>query len=328
MQEARVLHVIKGRGLFTALETRTMAGCTPCVRRHSLNAVARGLRGGFGSLGGAFATPLYAARDVRDLFRPPRTETVETLIRQAGLDPNVVRLDADGLTSVEHQRLQIAAFVCGTIVWAEPGRAIKGFVMAMGYIRDALEGKLTDTRIAEVIAHAYGAPAPTCVVTDQTRAVMARWIRNLALADGPLTPAISAAIYLVANTLGFSKNDITELFKEIGYAARGTSAAEEAQREAREKASRAHEEQRRREDAGSRRQRRLREDIEKARILLGVSSTATYGEIERAYRVIIAACHPDRAGLDPRLQKLFTEKAQQITWAKEALRRSFQAQAS
>jgi curved DNA-binding protein CbpA len=42
----------------------------------------------------------------------------------------------------------------------------------------------------------------------------------------------------------------------------------------------------------------MKEDIEKARVLPGVTPTATYGEIRRAYRVIIAACHPDRAGLD------------------------------
>ncbi len=130
---------------------------------------------------------------------------------------------------------------------------------------------------------------------------------------------MSAAVHLVANTLGFSGHDITELFKEIGYAARGTSGAEEARREARAKRRARKGISSSQDDPRARRQRRMREDLEKARILLGVSSTASYGEIERAYRTIIAACHPDRAGLDPRLQKLFTEKAQQITWAKEAL---------
>jgi hypothetical protein len=329
MQEARVLHVIRGRGWFTALDSRVVAGCSKCVRRASRRAIARDAFRGLGSVGGLFAAPYYAVRDLRDLSRPPRRETVESLIHQAGLNPDKVRLDVDGLVPRERARLNIDVFVCATLVWAMSQCAPKAHEIAVAYLRDAFKGKLSDKRVREILYVMRVVADPVCLLSPDQRAPYARLIRNLALADGPLTEQMSAAIHHVASTLGFSGYDITELFREIGYAARGTSGAEEAQREARAKHSSANgNQQQHQEDPRARRHRRMREDLEKARILLGVSSTASYSEIERAYRTIIAACHPDRAGLDPRLQKLFTEKAQQITWAKEALRRSFQAQAS
>ncbi len=328
MQEARVLRVIRGRGWFTSLDSRVVAGCSKCVRRASRRGIARAAFTGLGSIGGLFAAPYYAVRDLRELSRPARQETVESLIHQAGLDPNTVRLDADGLVPRERAWLDVAAFVCATLVWAESCCAPKAHEIAVVYLCDAFKGKLSEKRIREILFVKRTIVYPVCSLSPAERAPYARLIRNLALADGPLTAEMSAAVHLVAKSLDFSGHDITELFKEIAYAARGTSGAEEARREARTNEARAKGSQQHQDDPRARRQQRIREDLEKARILLGVSSTASYGEIERAYRTIIAACHPDRAGLDPRLQKLFTEKAQQITWAKEALRRSFQAQAS
>lgn len=57
--------------------------------------------------------------------------------------------------------------------------------------------------------------------------------------------------------------------------------------------------------------------------VLGVSSTATRGEILRAYRERMKANHPDRvAGLDPEIQAFATNRAKMINEAYEQAMRS------
>jgi hypothetical protein len=316
---------VRGRGLFTSLDSRTVAGCARCVRRKGAFATARGFFNGLPSLGGLIAAPLYTVLNVKQLMGNADPAIVESLIRKAGLDPNEVRLDADGLVPAERRRLDIASFVASRLVWAEGPRAPKAFERALAHINALLECKLTRGRIGEILFDSRSVAAPVWMLSIEERAMLMTWLRELALADGPLTAKMSAAIHHVANALGYSKLDIAELFQRMAHTGRGPRGAEDAKRSAGANASSASGQEQKQDDPRTRRQRRMREDLEKARVLLGVTPTATYGEIERAYRTIIAACHPDRAGLDVRLQRLFTQKSQEITWAKDVLRRSFQA---
>jgi hypothetical protein len=326
MREARVLHVVRGRGLFTSHDTRTVAGCSRCVRLHGALGIARDLFNGLPSLGGLIAAPLYTVANISRLMDHADPATVEWCIRQAGLDPDEVRLDADRLVRAERRRLEIACFVASRMVWAEGHRAAKGFERALTHVFLLVEGKVPRPRIGELMFELRSA-TPSWTLSKEERAMLLHYMRDLALADGPFTAKMSAAIRVVTDALGFTQSDVGELFYQINEAVCGRRGAEEAKRNSSAGAgagARAGQENTQ-EDPRAGRQRRAAEDIEKARILLGVTPTATYGEIERAYRVIIAACHPDRAGLDARLQKVFTQKSQQITWAKEVLRRSYQA---
>lgn len=63
-------------------------------------------------------------------------------------------------------------------------------------------------------------------------------------------------------------------------------------------------------------------DVALARVILGVSATASYAEIQSAYRLLVSRWHPDRAGLDPKAQAERTRKTQELTWAMGILRRA------
>jgi hypothetical protein len=156
---------------------------------------------------------------------------------------------------------------------------------------------------------------------------------------------------LAGKDIGCSEREMNDVVRQLMNQARENAAArarEEAAAQQRERQyARARAEEKAREErqaradrearqrAGSngnghhsRPPRRGRDDLDRARSVLGVTASAAYDEIVRAYRANIAIWHPDRAGLDAAKALEFTHKAKELTWAMEALRRAMQAQAS
>jgi hypothetical protein len=286
---------------------------------------------GIWSIGGIIAMPLIVIVDLRALALEADVAFTENVIRRGGVEPHLVRVDADGLTIADRARLYSAACSAAAIIFTSDRSAPKGTAAAQRHLRDAWAGRLSAARLDQILHEARGKQSPPAERSAAERALLYALIRNVVLADGPLTPLLRWELSNLVADLGFTDPEVARLWKEIGFMEPEPARPRYQERRQKEKekakshgnaGAGANGGRAKDHDTGQRRPRRNSDDLDKARVLLGVTPSATYAEIEKAYRTIIAACHPDRAGLDPRLQKIFTAKAQEITWAKEALRRA------
>lgn len=361
MQVARELLVIEGRGLFTSLEHCTLAGCGECVMREGFAVAGRVLLHGLWSLGGIIAAPGAVLMNVYRLFQAPNQRLAERLIREAGLDPDAVRLDEDGLVKRERLELHAAASGCARVVWADRRCAPKALGMAQQHLARMTGGRVPPHKLGWLLLDPGAVPMGRYDFDPLTRSTLYRLFKQLATADGPASARMYEVLREVMNKLNFQPNEITDLLLEVGLASR-TEEQKRAEARARAHAN-ANAGARAGASAGAgagsgsgggagqssgggssqsgpnpgaggnggagsgqdrsgRAPRTGRDDLSRARAVLGVSANASWPEILTAYRTSISIWHPDRAGLDPRRQREFTLRSQEITWAKDALRRA------
>jgi len=342
MEAAQEYFMVRGRGLFTSLDRHVVFGCERCVRRAGFGSALVTMRDGTWSLGGVIAAPCAALLDVMRAYGLRDRTLVERLLREAGLEPMLVRLDEDGLVPADRAKLNTHLWICARIMWADGAPRAKVRDEAIQFLIYGTEGRLKRARLEQLLTQAGTKLAAHRAIAQDERATLYRLVKRLVIEHGEFSAAMSSAVHEIAALIGLSRHDLTELLREITESLRASAASKagaSAGAGARANAgsssgpksgansgakSGPHGDA----NAGRRRHRPVSaEELAHARAVLNVSSTATPEEIERAYRTVISIWHPDRAGLDPRRQKEFTVRSQEIMWAKEALRRAAQAQA-
>jgi DnaJ like chaperone protein len=298
IQEARQFWFLHGFVLFARYGEKTLMGCRECVRKKGLETFGINLLGGWWCIPWGLGTPFVALQNLLSIFQAALPNTIETVLRNAGLNPAELRLDSEGFTADQRRLIDGACYVLASAMWADGSVAASERQRALAILQQFSDGHLDEHAAGRRLDLGREVKVELLTLPFELRETLLHMALDVALADGQLAMAEIVMLHGIADRLGLGSGAVEALLDEI----MGTTSHQER---------------------ASGQQRRTRaphhDDIGRATIVLGVHAHASMHEIKQAWRQLIIKHHPDRAGKDKKAEAEMQVRAKEINWAYNVL---------
>lgn len=269
-------------------QTKVEVACLACARKHAVLDTLRMLVVAPLSILTWAIAPVLAVINLVEVFGGGRPERLEAVLKQAGIDPLDVTLDAEGFTRERRAGLDACIFVVTEAVWADGHLDQRELDEAVRVVCTAFEGSVHPHEVECRVRYRKSPELRPDQLRLEYRVEMLRVACHITKADGRLASEELRFLRRLA--------DILEISDEVLVSILGVEPRRERSRH--------------RASAGG-----GTTPLQRAASILGVDLDAPLVAIKRAYRSLSMVYHPDRQGGDAASAKAAHDKMAEINWA-------------
>jgi uncharacterized tellurite resistance protein B-like protein len=197
---AKKLWFLRGWVLMARYGTHTHLGCVPCVREKVRNATILNLLAGWWCFPWGIATPFVLIQNILAAFQRADDVLTDEALRSCGVNPNEVRLDAEGFSQEQRNMVDAAFALLSGTIRADGIQDIREFDVAVAILRTLTADRLTDAAIQQKLRTPGGKFNVRLLDFDQRISLVQMMLRVIA-ADGAVSPKELQYLRLIAGRL-------------------------------------------------------------------------------------------------------------------------------
>jgi DnaJ like chaperone protein len=288
VEVGKKLWFIHGLVVMARYGTRTLIGCHRCVLRKGALDTLVNLLFGWWCFPWGLATPGVVIQNVIALVRAQDDDATDECLRECGINPAEVKLDASGFTSEQRNMLDAAFAVLSATIRSDGERDPREMDAAVRIVHQLAGGRLSEARIR----HEVGRERRKFNVTglsSEYRVALLQMAVHVVVADHRVSPEEIAYLRMISGRLRIESSVVDRIVAQLMGGPTKPEPSDGKQ-------------------------------VAAARAVLGVSYGASLLEIKQAYRSLILKYHPDRVAGDERKKAIHLRRTQEINGAYAVLR--------